>query len=160
MHAKQITCTATSHCIERRKKHLLTNFPMTQSTNSPTFDPYPYHTDMNRIELFFTDTNIYGYIGPSQREGKDTQESTFFECLWFFNVPRGQTLIQGTARLTFPSDGHGQREMPCQRIQRYTAVASPPRLQTGTSGFTVMDAIHYAINTSALKTSLKKHLER
>ena len=51
------------------------------------------------------------------RERGRIQKKSTFEFLWFFNVPRGQTLIHGTARLTSPSDGHGQRDMPCQRTQ-------------------------------------------
>ena len=40
--------------------------------------------------------------------------------------------------------------------QRYIAVASPSRLETGTSGLTVMCAIHYALKAFPLKTSLKR----
>ena len=64
--------------------------------------------------------------------------------LQFFKVPKGQTLIHWTTRLTSPSDGWSREKCLAKGHNRYTAVALPTRLEPGTSGFTVQCAIHCA----------------
>ena len=47
-------------------------------------------------------------MAPERENGRLHRQPTF-EFLWFFDVPKGSTLVQGT-RLTSPADGRGYRE--------------------------------------------------
>ena len=88
-------------------------------------------------------------LGRPRERGKIHRKSTF-EFLWFFNMPREQTLIHGTARLTSPSDGRGKREVSCQRTE--PVYHSGAATEARTRNLRIQSPVRYPLHYQILST--------